>query len=91
VLISVDDSNFFEIETGLPRSYASGELVSSMTWNGTFADGSFVPPASYRLALRGLKMLAPNESDPDSWATYITPSFILQFNASDEAFSSKQQ
>ena len=75
-----DNRNFFEFERGSGRN-VQGETdndFDTLPWNGTLVDGSSVPDGSYRLALRGLKMFATNESDPNSWDTYVTPSFTIR-------------
>jgi hypothetical protein len=74
-----DVRNVFESDGGFERNddISPEDLFFSEFWNGTLANASSVPDGSYKLALRGLKLLVPDITDPDSWDTYITPLFTI--------------
>ena len=64
---------------GIGRNTNTSDTFSeSIFWDGTFNSGAVAPNGQYRLALRALKMLAPNVNDEDSWDTFITPVFTVQ-------------
>jgi hypothetical protein len=75
-----DDRSVFEVDGGAPRNddISPGDLFFNVVWNGTLTNGSSVPDGSYKLALRALKLLVADTTDPNSWDTYLTPSFTIQ-------------
>jgi hypothetical protein len=75
-----NDRNVFESDGGSARNddISQGDLFFSEAWNGTLANGSSAPDGSYKLALRTLKLLAADITNPDSWDTYLSPSFTIQ-------------
>jgi hypothetical protein len=67
----------FPVEA-VPRNTGdAGEETTSAVWNGQFVDGTTAPDGQYRLALRVLKLLAPDLDDEDSWNSFITPVFTV--------------
>jgi hypothetical protein len=72
-----DDRNVLESDGGLPRNDDADPLFNEV-WNGILSNGTSAPDGSYKLALRALKLLVTDLNDPDSWDTYITPSFTIE-------------
>ncbi|KXH55710.1 subtilase [Colletotrichum salicis] len=62
---------------GYPMTYVR-PIGWMSPWDGSLADGSWVPAGKYQLSIFALKIMA-DRSLPESWDRYDSPEFIIRY------------